>query len=186
MALLAVGFGSTLVIRRRFDPIAVLDSMSRYRATALIAVPVMLSRLAELDAAEFAGRDLSALRIVFVAGSQLGADLCRRVTAIFGPWSTTCTAPPRSPTRPSPRRGIWRPNRAASAPRAGPLVKILDDDGSELPAGRTGRIFVGNAAQFEGYTGGGGKELVGRLMSTGDVGHFDAAAGFSSTAATTT
>ena len=27
---------------------------------------------------------------------------------------------------------------------------------------------------FEGYTGGGGKEIVGGLMSTGDVGHFDA------------
>ena len=26
---------------------------------------------------------------------------------------------------------------------------------------------------FEGYTGGGGKEIVGGLMSTGDVGHFD-------------
>jgi fatty-acyl-CoA synthase len=28
---------------------------------------------------------------------------------------------------------------------------------------------------FEGYTGGGGKEIVGGLMSTGDVGHFDRA-----------
>jgi fatty-acyl-CoA synthase len=27
---------------------------------------------------------------------------------------------------------------------------------------------------FEGYTGGGGKEIIGGLMSTGDVGHFDA------------
>jgi fatty-acyl-CoA synthase len=26
---------------------------------------------------------------------------------------------------------------------------------------------------FDGYTGGGGKEIIGGLMSTGDVGHFD-------------
>src|SRR5581483_6324651 len=38
-----------------------------------------------------------------------------------------------------------------------------------------GRIFVGNDVQFEGYTGGGGKEMVHGLMSSGDVGHFDAA-----------
>ena len=38
----------------------------------------------------------------------------------------------------------------------------------------TGRIFVGNAAQFEGYTGGGDKERIGGLMSSGDVGHVDA------------
>jgi fatty-acyl-CoA synthase len=53
-------------------------------------------------------------------------------------------------------------------------VKILDGDGREVPAGTTGRIFVGNGAQFDGYTGGGTKETVGDLMSSGDVGHFDA------------
>jgi fatty-acyl-CoA synthase len=39
--------------------------------------------------------------------------------------------------------------------------------------GTSGRIFVGNLSQFEGYTGGGSKEAVGGLMSSGDVGHFD-------------
>jgi len=32
---------------------------------------------------------------------------------------------------------------------------------------------VANENQFEGYTGGGNKEVVGGLMSSGDVGHFD-------------
>jgi fatty-acyl-CoA synthase len=41
--------------------------------------------------------------------------------------------------------------------------------------GLTGRIFVGNGFQFDGYTGGGNKEVIDGLMSTGDVGHFDAA-----------
>ena len=36
-----------------------------------------------------------------------------------------------------------------------------------------GRIFVGNGLQFEGYTGGGHKDMIDGLMSTGDVGHFD-------------
>ena len=55
----------------------------------------------------------------------------------------------------------------------GAVVKIFDDDGQEVPAGATGRIFVGNSAQFEGYTGGGTKEIIGGLMSSGDVGHFE-------------
>jgi len=55
----------------------------------------------------------------------------------------------------------------------GAVVKILDDDGHELGQGESGRIFVGNAIQFEGYTGGGSKEEVGGLMASGDVGHFD-------------
>src|SRR5205807_2094477 len=49
----------------------------------------------------------------------------------------------------------------------------LDDDGNEVPMGDSGRIFVGNAMQFEGYTGGESKEQLKGLMSSGDVGHFD-------------
>jgi acyl-CoA synthetase (AMP-forming)/AMP-acid ligase II len=45
----------------------------------------------------------------------------------------------------------------------------------ELPAGHTGRIFVGNEMLFEGYTGGGTKDVIGSLMATGDVGRFDEA-----------
>src|SRR5205807_3206859 len=50
---------------------------------------------------------------------------------------------------------------------------IFDDDDSELPAGESGRIFVGNSSQFEGYTGGGDKKRIEGLMASGDVGHFD-------------
>ncbi len=39
--------------------------------------------------------------------------------------------------------------------------------------GGEGRIFVANEMMFEGYTGGGGKEIIAGLMSTGDVGRFD-------------
>ena len=42
-----------------------------------------------------------------------------------------------------------------------------------MPEGETGRIFVGNEMAFEGYTGGGGKDVYEGLLSSGDVGHFD-------------
>ena len=42
-----------------------------------------------------------------------------------------------------------------------------------LTTGETGRIFVGNDMAFEGYTGGGDKERLDDLLSSGDVGHFD-------------
>jgi fatty-acyl-CoA synthase len=64
------------------------------------------------------------------------------------------------------------PGTAGRPPR-GVVVKILDENGKEVPTGQTGRIFVANENQFDGYTGGGNKEVVGGLMSSGDVGHFD-------------
>jgi fatty-acyl-CoA synthase len=59
-------------------------------------------------------------------------------------------------------------------PLLGSRIRILDDRGRELPQGQTGRIFVGTVTPFEGYTGGGGKEIIDGMLSTGDVGHFDA------------
>ena len=52
-------------------------------------------------------------------------------------------------------------------------MKIYDEDANELSPGETGRIFVGNEFQFEGYTGGETKEEIDGLMASGDVGHFD-------------
>jgi len=60
-------------------------------------------------------------------------------------------------------------------PALGARVRVLGEDDREVPAGTTGRIFVGTTSPFEGYTGGGGKEVVGGLLATGDLGHFDAA-----------
>jgi fatty-acyl-CoA synthase len=64
------------------------------------------------------------------------------------------------------------PGTAGPPPR-GTIIKIYDENGKELPTGKDGRIFVGNDMLFEGYTGGGKKDVINGLMSTGDVGHLD-------------
>jgi fatty-acyl-CoA synthase len=53
------------------------------------------------------------------------------------------------------------------------VVRLYDERGAELPPGETGRIFVGNEMLFEGYTGGGSKDVIDGLMATGDVGRMD-------------
>ena len=172
-AILAIGLGSTLVVRRRFKPELVLEDLERHRATALVVVPVMLQRLLDEGVED---RDLSALRIVFVAGSQLGGELCTRAMQAFGPviYNLYGTTEVSYATIATPEDLEAEPACVGQPPR-GSVVKILDESGRELPAGQTGRIFVGNASAFEGYTGGGSKETIDGLMSTGDVGHFDIA-----------
>ena len=81
-------------------------------------------------------------------------------------------------------RGRLRDDRDSRAPavgtgdgghgrRAGRSSGSSTKQAREVPSGATGRIFVGNEMLFEGYTGGGGKEVIEGLMSTGDVGHVD-------------
>ena len=64
------------------------------------------------------------------------------------------------------------PGTAGRPPR-GTVVRLYDEAGQEVPQGEVGRIFVGNEMSFEGYTGGGGKEAIDGLLSSGDVGHLD-------------
>ena len=54
-AVLAVALGSTLILRRRFDPAATLDGLARHRVSALIVVPIMLRRILALGPAPSPG-----------------------------------------------------------------------------------------------------------------------------------
>ena len=172
---LTLGLGSTLVMRRRFDPEAALVAMAEHRCTALTVVPVLLNRLLALGEDRIRAFDLSALRIIASSGSQLEAALATRAMDVFGDviynlygstevaWATIATP---EDLRAAPG--------CAGRPPLGTTVRLLDDRGRPVPAGETGRIFVGSGMEFGGYTGGGTKEMVDGLMSTGDVGHFDA------------
>jgi fatty-acyl-CoA synthase len=173
-ATIAMMLGTTLVLRRRFKPGTVLEDIEKNKVTAVVVVPVMLSRILDaLDAMEHKP-DLSSLRIVFVSGSQLGAELATRALKELGPvvynlYGSTEIA----------FATIARPKDLSINPATvGPVVKgvkvrILDENGDELPQGEVGRIFVGNFFPFQGYTGGGGKQIIDGLLSSGDVGYFD-------------
>jgi fatty-acyl-CoA synthase len=175
-AMLAVALGSTLVVRRRFDPETTLDSLESNHATAMVVVPVMLRRMLDLGEDKFAHRDFSSLRIIFVSGSALGAELAQRALRAFGPvvYNLYGSTEVAYATIATPADLEAEPGTAGKVVR-GTVVKIVDQDGEEVPTGETGRIFVGNSIQFEGYTGGGHKEQLRGLISSGDVGHFDSA-----------
>jgi fatty-acyl-CoA synthase len=171
---LALPLASTLVLRRKFDPEDTLRAVAHHRATALALVPVMLQRILDLGPETIARYDLHSLEVIALSGSALPGDLATRTMDLFGDvlynlygstevaWATIATP---EDLRAAPG--------TAGRPPMGTLVKLLDADGREVSPGEGGRIFVANEMMFEGYTGGGGKEIVGGLMSTGDVGHFD-------------
>jgi len=173
---LGMALSSTLVLERRFDPEDTLSLTARHECTALVVVPVMLQRILALEDDVLGRYDLGALRVVPVSGSALPGAVSERWMDLFGEnlynlygstevaWATIAT--------PADLRAA--PGTAGRIPR-GTVVRLYDDDGREIDEpGTTGRVFVGNELQMEGYTGGGGKDSIDGLMSSGDVGHFDA------------
>jgi acyl-CoA synthetase (AMP-forming)/AMP-acid ligase II/uncharacterized protein YndB with AHSA1/START domain len=166
--------GMTYVLRRKFDPEACLAEVARSRADALAVVPIMMQRILDLPEETRRKYDTSSLKVVAASGSALPGDLATRWMDEFGDtlynlygstevaWATIAT--------PADMRAA--PGTAGRPPRD-TTVKLYDDQGVEVKPGETGRIFVGNEMLFEGYTGGGSKDVIGNLMATGDVGRFD-------------
>ena len=167
-------FANTLVMQRRFDPERVLQAIEQHRVKALAVVPVMLNRILALEPSVIQKYDTSSLRRVGCSGSALPGELALRWMNTFGDnlynmygsteVSVTSIALP-SELRAAPG--------TAGRPPLGTTVRIYDSNDKPVRRGTTGRIFVGNSQQFEGYTGGGGKQMLDGLMSIGDVGHFD-------------
>jgi fatty-acyl-CoA synthase len=173
---IALGLGNTLVIARRATPSWTLDALEKQRADALITVPILLSRLLELGEDEIRSRDLGALRVIAVSGSALSVELATRTMDLLGDilYNLYGSTEVAYATIATPADMRAAPGTVGRPPQ-GTTIKLLDPDGNEVPQGESGRIFVGSTLQFEGYTGGGTKEVVGGLMSTGDVGHVDEA-----------
>jgi fatty-acyl-CoA synthase len=137
-------------------------------------VPVMVQRIMQLPEETRKKYDLSSLRSIPLSGSALPGELAVKFMDEFGDvlynlygstevaWATIAT----------PEDLRESPGTAGPPPR-GTVLRIYDENGKELPQGETGRIFVGNEMLFEGYTGGGNKDVIDGLMSSGDVGYLD-------------
>ncbi|RJQ81988.1 acyl-CoA synthetase [Pseudonocardiaceae bacterium YIM PH 21723] len=173
-AVLALEYGSTLLLRRRFDPEASWADLRVERVDTMVMVPVMLRRLLDVEVGVEAARP-PALRVVFVAGAQLGSDLAVRSMDRLGPvvYNLYGSTEVSAATIATPADLRIAPG-CVGKPLRGVQVRLFDEHGAEVPQGEIGRIFVGALDQLDEYTTGGRKESLHGLMSSGDVGRFDA------------
>jgi len=173
---LGMALGSTFVLRRRFDPEQCLADIDEHNCEVLVAVPVMLQRILELSDEVRSRYDTSSLCAVCASGSALPGDLATRWMDEFGEnlYNLYGSTEVSAATLATPEDMRAAPGTAGK-PARGSIVRLYDEQGRPTPQGSTGRIFVGNAMLFAGYTGGGGKDQIDGLMATGDVGRFDEA-----------
>src|SRR3954466_12086003 len=165
---------STYVLKRKFDPENTLSTIAEQQVQSAPMVPVMVQRIMQLPEETRKKYDLSSLRTIPLSGSALPGELAIQFMDEFGDvlynlygstevaWASIATPD-----------DLRAPPGTAGAPPRGTDLKIYSEDGKELPQGETGRIFVGNEMLFEGYTGGGNKDVIDGLMSSGDVGYLD-------------
>ncbi|MDQ2629861.1 MAG: acyl-CoA synthetase [Actinomycetota bacterium] len=165
---------STMVLRRRFDPEETLQAIEQSRADVLAAVPVMVQRILTLPEETLDKYGLPSLKITSLSGSALPGELAiawmdRFGDNVYNLYGSTEVA---YATVATPEDLRAAPGTAGKPPR-GTKICLYDENGKPVPQGEVGRIFVGNEMAMEGYTGGGGKEMIDGLYSSGDVGHID-------------
>jgi fatty-acyl-CoA synthase len=170
---LSMLLGSTVVLHRRFDPENALRTVEENRCESMVVIPVMLQRILALDEEVLGRYSLPTLQVVAASGSALPGTLATSWMDHFGDnlyniYGSTEVAYASIATP----QDLRESPSSAGHPPYGTVVRIYDEDGHEVPAGSTGRIFVGNNLLFEGYTGGGSKDMIDGLMATGDVGRF--------------
>lgn len=171
--------GHTLVIHPRFDAEATLRDIEALRVTSSHMVPTQFIRMLRLPEDVRSRYDLSSLEIVLHAGAPCPAPVKRRMIEWLGPivWEYLASTE-GGVTRVNSQEWLARPG-TVGRPVPGTTVKILSDDGDELPPGEPGLIYAGIAGRppaFE-YLGDPEKTAAGRrgdLYTVGDFGYVDA------------
>ena len=170
-AQLCIALRSTMIMRRKFDPMDSLRIIEAHNPHTIFLVPTMLQRMLEVMPEDY-DYATSPLEIIASCGSAIPEGVVKQSLDRFGPvlynmygstevsWATIAT----------PDELFANPTTAGRAP-LGTRLSIRDADGNELPEGETGRIFVGNGMLYEGYTRpGADKEIIDGMVCTGDLG----------------
>lgn len=190
--------GGSLVIRRRFDPRDVLDSIARDRPTVVPGVPVLFDRiLAELEPAlksglelglkpalkpglelGRAGADTSSVRLLMSSGARAGGAMKRRLAAAF-PAALVCEFLAGTET------GIITLNRAdPHGPKADSCgvpffrtrLAVLGESGWPVPRGEIGEVAKRGLLNGPVYLGDAkrtGEAFHDGWFRTGDLGYVD-------------
>jgi len=171
--------GCTVVVMRRFEAQRCLQLIERYRVDRMTVVPTMMQRIWRLPTAQREGYDVSSLEFVMTGSAPcppwlmrawidwLGTDVMHEA---FGPSERI------GGTFITGREWLEHPG-SVGRPSAGAQLKILDDDGNEVPPGEMGEIYVmpagGTGSTFH-YVGAEAKLTADGWQSVGDMGYFDA------------
>ena len=169
--------GATTVILERWDPVACLEAIQRYRVTTAQFVPTMFVRLLKLPDDVRGSYDVSTLRLVSHAAAPCPVEVKRQVIDWLGPivWEYYAGSENVGSTMVGPDEWLAHPGTVGQ-PR-GTTVHICDDDHNELPVGEVGNIWFDTpGAGFE-YHGDPDKTKRSRSpegwFNLGDVGYLD-------------
>lgn len=143
--------GGTVIIKKRFKPVEILETIERYKVT-IVEPPATLLKFI-LEQCDVKKYDLSSVKCWFTGGERVSPSLLREcqklgiiVSQLFGQTETSTIT--------------WLPIRDASR-KLGSVgvpvfhgdIKIVNDEGVEVGPGEVGEIVVSGPTLMSGYWG---------------------------------
>lgn len=168
--------GNLTVIFERFDPEATLAAVAESRASFLYSVPTMLSRMWKLPEEVRDSYDLSSLRVLLHAAAPCPDWLKRAWIGVLGDRLVEMYSSSEGAARFIIKGNEWLAHPGSvGRPRVGDEVKILDDEGNQVPTGTVGNVYMRSSGDrdFE-YLGAEQLERLEGFVTVGDLGHLDA------------
>ena len=170
--------GERLVLQPKFDPLELLRLIEEHEITTLNVVPTMFVRLLRLPKDQRERYDLSSLTHVVHNAAPCSPDIKRRMIDWWGPVLGELYGGTESGIATACDSEEWlaHPGTVGRAVE-GSTIKILDDQGVELPAGEVGEVFVCSSMNSEFTYHGREAERAEiekhGLITLGDMGYID-------------
>jgi long-chain acyl-CoA synthetase len=168
-------FGGRAVLMRRFHPVEALQLIQRFKIANMSGVPTMFMYMLMLP--EQVKFDTSSMRIWIVGAAPMPTEQLKKFEQRYGgQMYVGYGLTEASPTVAVEREGEPRKPGSTGRPVEGVQVKIVDDDGKELPTGEVGEVCASGENITLGYLGRPeetAKAFRDGWLHTGDMGYLD-------------
>jgi long-chain acyl-CoA synthetase len=173
---ISIQLGHPAVLMDGWSPAEMLRLVERHRVTHSHLVPTQFSRLLALPEAERTRCDLSSMRAMIHGAAPCPRSVKRRMLDWWGPVVVEYYAATEGGGTTIMAEEWLRKPGSVGRPWPGSVVRVLDDDGHELPTGEPGLVYLRMGTSSFEYHGDREKTRsarVGDLFTLGDVGHLD-------------
>lgn len=173
----ALHLGHTLVLTDRWEPEETLRRVQQYRVTSTHMVPTHFIRMLRLPEETRAAYDVSSMRWLIHAAAPCPVEVKRAMLDWWGPcvWEYYA-ATEGGGTIASPEDWLTHPG-TVGAPWPIAEVRVVDEDGGDVPTGTPGTIYMSMPSGDFEYKDDPRKTAGNRLggfFTVGDIGYFDA------------
>ncbi|NEW85995.1 acyl-CoA synthetase [Rhodopseudomonas sp. WA056] len=146
--MMATTLGGTSIIMEHFDAEQFLALVEKYKVTQSQLVPTMFVRMLKLPDAIRSRYDVSSLKGAIHAAAPCPVDVKAKMIEWWGPILIEYYAGSEGNGVTVSTSQQWLTHRGTVGKAVVGTIKILDDDGDELPVGEIGTVYFADAPSF--------------------------------------